>query len=351
MTSSAAYGKLYSTGYSGIVYCYDLNTGDILWEYTASAGLATPYGNYPLGIAAIADGKIYLATNEHSSGAPYWKGAELRCLDANSGEEKWTLYTHGATSYGSYGYAVADGYLVYLNTYDMQIYCIGKGPSKTSVDAPMIAVTLGSSVTIRGTVTDQSAGSKQQEQIARFPAGVPAISDEDQGAWMEYVYMQKPCPEDVNGVEVVITTVDPNGNTYELGRTTTGLSGTFGCAIDPPVPGLYKIIASFEGSDSYYGSFAETYITVEEATTAALPIEPEPTAPANNQPEPSASEKTEPKPAETRTASAATTKPEPTEPTQAVELPLITTEIGILAAVTVACIIGIVAFWALRKRK
>jgi hypothetical protein len=77
--------------------------------------------------------------------------------------------------------------------------------------------------------------------------------------------LQKPCPKNAEGVEVVITTLDPNGNTYELGRTTTSLSGTFGCAVEPPVPGLYKIIATFEGSESYYGSYAETYLFVEEA--------------------------------------------------------------------------------------
>ena len=46
--------------------------------------------------------------------------------------------------------AVADGYLVYLNLYDMQIYCIGKGPSATTVEAPMTAITAGDSVVIRG---------------------------------------------------------------------------------------------------------------------------------------------------------------------------------------------------------
>jgi hypothetical protein len=42
-------------------------------------------------------------------------------------------------------------------------------------------------------------------------------------------------------------------------------------------------------------------------------------------------------------------EPEPTEPTA--EAPLITTEIAILAAVAITAVIGIVSFWALRKRK
>ena len=53
---------------------------------------------------------------------------------------------------------------------------------------------------IKGTVTDISAGTKQDQQAARFPNGVPAVSDESQSAWMEYVYMQKPRPTNVTGV-------------------------------------------------------------------------------------------------------------------------------------------------------
>jgi hypothetical protein len=317
MTSTAAYGKLYSTGYSGTVYCYDLADGTLLWEYNAEAGFATPYGSYPLGITAVADGKIYLNTNEHSSGAPYWKGAKLRCLDANTGEELWTIASHGASTYGNYGSAVADGYLVHLNVYDMQVYCMGKGPSAITVEAPMITLSLGDSVVIRGTVTDQCAGAKQLVEAGKF-SYVPAISDGDMGRWMEYLYMQKPMPTDAEGVEVVLTTLDPNGNTYELGRTTTDVSGTFGIAVDPPVQGLYKIIATFKGSESYYGSSAVTYINVEEAPSATQSMEPELTA---------------------------------TNPTATTETTFITTEAAILATVAVVCIIGVVAFWTLRKRK
>jgi hypothetical protein len=322
MTSTAAYGKLYSTGYSGTVYCYDLNDGTLLWDYNAYAGFAAPYGSYPLGITAVADGKIYVNTNEHSSGAPYWKGAKLRCLDANTGEELWTIASHGASTYGDYGSAVADGYLVHLNVYDMQVYCMGKGPSAITVDAPMTGLSLGDSVVIRGTVTDQCAGAKKLVEDGKF-SSVPAISDGDMGLWMEYLYMQKPMPTDAEGVEVVLTTFDPNGNTYEIGRTTSTNRGTFGCAVDLPVPGLYKIIASFEGSDSYYGSSAETYVIVEEAPAPVQQIEPE-------------------------LAISAATQYTPAETSGA---PLVSTEAVIIAAIAVACIVGVVAFWAIHKRK
>jgi hypothetical protein len=149
------------------------------------------------------------------------------------------------------------------------------------------------------------------------------MSDESMTEWMEYVYMQKPCPENAEGVEVVITTLDPNGNTYELGRTTTDLSGSFGLAVEPPVPGLYKIIATFESTGSYYGSYAVTYINVEEAPSAAQQIEPEPAVSAA----------TQYTPAETTGSS------------------LVSTEAAMVAVVAIACVIGTAAFLALRKRK
>ena len=305
-------GKFFSYGYGGTVTAYNITTGEVLWVYTAEQeGFESPYGDYPIGIACIADGKLYLTSSEHSPTQPLWRGSYLRCINATDGEEIWKVLHWSTGMAAGAGVVIADGLLVSLNSYDNRIYCYGKGPSATTVTAPETTIPLGEEVLIKGTVTDQSAGTKQDEQTARFPNGVPAISDEYQEDWMEYVYMQQACPKDAEGVEVVLTTLDPNGNTYELGKTTTDISGTFGCAVDPPVSGLYKITATFEGSDSYYGSSAVTYINVKEAPSPAQPIEPE-------------------------------------EPTEA---PFITTEIAIIAAIVIAAIIGIVAFWALRRRK
>jgi hypothetical protein len=284
----------------------------LLWTYNAEAGFSTPYGGYPLGIAAVADEKLYLTTNEHSSGAPYWKGAKMRCIDTENGEEIWTLDSHGTSSYGSNGYALADGYLVYLNLYDMKVYCIGKGPSATTVAAPMTAVELGSSVMITGSVTDQSAGA----------TGTPAISDEDMGNWMEYIYMQKPMPTDAKGVTVKLTAIDPNCNYQDIGTVQADSHGNFGTSWVPPVPGEYYILAEFEGSSSYGSSSATTYFVVDEAPIAATPMEPEP-------------------------VTAATAQPAPTT----TETSFITTEASIIATIAVACLIGIAAFLTLRKRK
>jgi outer membrane protein assembly factor BamB len=254
-------GKLYSVGMSGMVYCYDLSNGELLWNYSAPSGLASPWPNWPFGLGAIADGKVYVFTTEHSANAPHWVGVKMRCINATNGDEVWAL-----DSYGSQGsIAIADGYMIYLNLYDMQIYSIGKGPSATTVTAsPKVSVN-GDSVLIEGTVIDTAAGTDQDEQAARFPNGVPAVSDESMSAWMEYVYMQKPIPTDATGVEVVLETLDPNGNFYEIGRTTSDASGTYSYLFTPEVPGKYTITATFEGSESYWGSHAETAIGVEDA--------------------------------------------------------------------------------------
>jgi hypothetical protein len=230
-------------------------------------------------MGSIADGKIYLVTSEHSPNAPIYKDALVRCVNATTGEEIWTIMGFCGSFESPRGDAVvADGFLVYLNHYDMQIYCIGKGPSATTVQAPMTAITAGNSVVIQGTVIDIAAGTKQNEPAARFPNGVPAVSDASMSAWMEYVYMQKPRPANATGVEVTIDAIDPNGNFIHIGTATSDTSGTFGYAwTTPDVPGKYTIIATFAGSESYWPSYAETYTAISEAPPA--PAAPEPAAP------------------------------------------------------------------------
>jgi hypothetical protein len=276
-----AYGKLYYSGYGGIVYAFDTKDGSLLWTYgnggegnSTNTGLQTPWGLYPIHIGTIADGKIYTFGTEHSPNEPMYKNTYVRCLNATTGEELWKIMSWcNPGSFMSPGIATADGYIAYLNHYDHQIYVIGKGPSATTVNAsPKVSVN-GESVLVEGSVIDIVAGTKQDEQAARFPYGVPAVSDADMGEWMEYVYMQKPRPANATGVEVVIEVLDPNNNYYEVGRTTSDANGMFSCMFTPEVPGKYTIIATFEGSEGYWGSYAETAIGVEEAPAAT----PEPT--------------------------------------------------------------------------
>jgi hypothetical protein len=278
-TTLTAYGKLYAAGFDGILYAYDDRTGELLWTYgnggpgnSTYAGLGTAYGHMPIFMDVIADGKVYLGTTEHSPGSPWYKDAQYRAINATTGEEIWTLTGWGTGMYVGQYDIVADGYFIYLNAYDMQIYSVGKGPSAMTVEAPMTAATIGQSVTIRGTVTDIATGTKQNEQAARFPSGVPAVSDASMKDWMEYVYMQKPRPIDTTGVLVNIDVVDSNGNYRNIGTTTT-TDGFFTFNWKPDIEGQYTVYASFAGSESYWPSHAVTSFAVDAAAPTSAPTQ------------------------------------------------------------------------------
>ena len=323
-----AYGKLYSSGVSGILYCYDVETGNLEW----SNGIPDPTWEtmistyYPLRMNLIADGKVYTSASEHSPNDPKPRGAPMACFDAFTGEKLWEI-TMWQNRWGG-DPALADGILITVNAYDNQLYSYGKGPSATTVTASPKVSLHGSSILIEGTVTDISPGTEDYALTARFPNGVPAVSDESMSEWMHYLYMQFPCPY-ATGVPVTLEAVDPNGNYQNLGTVTTDVYGNYGFTFEPEVPGQYMIIATFYGSDSYYASTTTTYLAVDPAPAPAQQIEPELTEGATS-------------------TESEFTNPDPTEPTTA---SFITTEIAILVAVVIASIIGVISFWALRKRK
>lgn len=280
-TGMVALGKVYETGYAGILYCYDVKNGKLLWTYgnggegnSTASGLETPWGNYPTFISDIADGKVYLCTTEHSPNSPLYKDAVYRAINATDGTEIWKLMQYANNMYGGPA-AIADGYLVFYSGYDQQLYCVGKGPSAMTVTAPDIAATMGTTVVIRGTVIDISAGTNQNEQAARFPNGVPVVSDASQQEWMQYVYMQKPRPTSVTGVEVTLSVLDSNNNTREIGKTMTDINGFFTLNWKPNIEGNYTVYASFAGSESYWPSHAVTSFAVDPAPTTAPTPEPQ----------------------------------------------------------------------------
>ena len=157
---TVAYGKLYTSGY-GSIYCYDMKSGTTLWNFSVPSGLNTPYTSYPIGIQAVADGKLFLGATEHSRNAPYWKDMKVYIVNATSGKLIWSLDAStpsGALGLGQQtnGFAIADGFYSFLNLYDGQIYTIGKGPSATSISASPKVSTQGNSVLVEGNVIDIS---------------------------------------------------------------------------------------------------------------------------------------------------------------------------------------------------
>ncbi len=322
-----AYGKLFSGGYGGVLSAYDIKTGKALWNYTLSQiGYESPYGNFQCSYGGVADGKIFIYSGEHSPTNPLWRGSYLRAINATDGKEVWKLLDYNM------GMAIADGYIVTGSMYDTRLYCIGKGPSATTVTASPTIQTQGSAVMIQGTVTDQSPGA----------AGTPAIADADQQAWMEYLYLQQAKPANAKGVTVHLTATDPNGNYQDIGYVTSDSGGLFRKMWTPPVTGEYAVTATFEGSSSYAPSSSETAFGIEKAPSAAPATTPtaQPTQAPTAAPTPVVTS-----PPTTAPTVAPTVAPTPAAPGFG------TTEIYAIAAVIVVIIVVAIAAIFLRRRK
>jgi hypothetical protein len=275
MTSTNIYqGMLISYTYlnGGILTSYDIKTGKVLWKYEpTNIGYESPFGDYPIGVTCISDGKIYTAASPLWRTQPLWRGSYIRCINASNGVQLWKVLHYGPS-------IVADGYLLGINYYDNRLYCYGKGPSELTVAAPDAGIDLGKSLVIHGTITDISAGTKQNEQASRFPNGVPAVSDESQEAWMEYVYSQQAQPTNATGVDVTLNVIDSNGNFRNIGTATSDTSGFYSFDWKPDVPGKYTVFATFQGSKSYWPSSSQAAFVVDE-------VSPQPTQQASTVPQ------------------------------------------------------------------
>jgi hypothetical protein len=170
--------------------------------------------------------------------------------------------------------AIADGYLIGGNSYDGYKYAFGKGKSTTTVTAPDVSVPLGTAVTIKGSVLDQSPAQP----------GTPCVSADSMKTQMEYLHMQLPIDGiwhnlAMTGVPVSLTAIDGSGSYVDIGKATTdAYYGSFEFAWTPPAQGTYRIVASFAGDDSYGSSGASTAVTVGPAPTTSEPVDIPPPA-------------------------------------------------------------------------
>ncbi len=83
--------------------------------------------------------------------------------------------------------------------------------------------------------------------------------------------MQQPKPTNATGVTVTLTAIDPNGNLITLGQATSDDTGKYAFPwTAPTVPGLYKVTATFSGTNSYYSSSAETNFIVTSGSTSTV---------------------------------------------------------------------------------
>jgi hypothetical protein len=343
-----AYGRFYSTGVSGIVYCYNVTTGELLWDYPAD----DPYSeilwnnNWWLEPMFVTDGKLYVGHAEHSPIDPKPRGAPFICLDAESGDVVWRADgLLRQTHWGGLA-IIGDSIIVGMDTYDQRIHALGKGSSAITVTAPDNAQPLGTSVLIQGSVMDVSPGTMDAALQLRFPYGVPAISDEDMSDWMNYVYYQFERPEDATGVEVKLEAIDPKGEYVYLGTAISNSYGNYGFKFNPDVEGKYMIMATFYGSEGYFGSTATTFLIVDPApeeldiptadeiaaeTMSRLPAYPDvPSATAVAQ----------------ETISQLPAYPEmPETPAY------LTIDLVILVIAAIVLVIGLLAYMALRKQK
>ena len=271
---SCSYGGMIMSNQFDSVTAYNWTNGQIVWSYydEADSPYETPYtaGNMTVNpwhaCGMIADGVYYTMNAEHSADEPIKRGWRMHAINITTGENIWQLpCTQSGSTDGSRVFqgAISDGYLAYSDAYDCIEYVVGKGLSQTTVTSPDVTVPVGSGVEIKGSVLDQSPGQP----------GTPCVSKESMSTQMEYIHWQMPIDGiyhniTITGVPVMLTAIDPNGNSVTIGTVTSdGYTGAYGLAWNPDKVGQYKITATFIGDDSYGSSFATTYVSVGAAAT------------------------------------------------------------------------------------
>jgi outer membrane protein assembly factor BamB len=335
-STGAAYGKGYFLSYDGTVRAYYATNGSTAWIFHSPNDPwgETPYGQWAFYQApAIADGKVYAVTNEHSPTTPLKRGEALYCIDDKTGNKIWSIM--GCNNY----IAIADGVLVASDTYQPMLFGFDKGQTQTTVQASPKIVNKGSSVLIDGTVMDLSPAQPN----------TPAVSEDSMTAWMQYLHMQQPMPTNTTGVPVLLFVKDPSGTTTNIATTTSDANGYFSYMFKPPAEGKYTITAVFQGSNGYYASNAVTAIGVDPASVApaasVVPTTP-PTTPPTPTPVAPTPVPVTPTPvispstsAEVTPTAVPTQAPPPTTETPSMDIYIIAAAVVIIAVIAVVALV------------
>jgi len=241
----------------GAMRAYSLTDGHLIWTSTPIPSTEDTENVLPLVVAGtvMVGGNIYVYAGYSLSYQinPVPRFSEMLCINATTGDTIYTL-NGGIVPNGA-----SNGYLTASSIFDGNFYCLGKGQTSTSVGIQNDVVTNGVTVLIKGNVLDQSPAQP----------GTPAVSDASQSEQMDYLHMQNSTllnsPPQETGVPVTLTSVDPNGNFVTIGTTTTDSSGNYAINFVPSTVGIYKIDATFGGSNAYYPSYSETALSVTSA--------------------------------------------------------------------------------------
>ena len=119
--SAAAYDMVYELNKDGHLYALDVNTGDVVWKYKGADYLYWP------GWPVIGDGKIYATIGQNASIHPYtleYGESSYVCLDAYTGELIWELPIEAYAPRESTAIAYGNLYLIpgYIEEFKMNEY-------------------------------------------------------------------------------------------------------------------------------------------------------------------------------------------------------------------------------------
>lgn len=269
-----AYTFVYHNGvhfmgsYDGHVYAYNNKDGKLVWQSDyLGEEFESVYNNQPFnGRSAGADGKLYYSTDTTYRAMPRTRFHVTVCINETTGKFLWKLPIAIQPT------AIADGYLVGRDGDNGMQYVVGKGQTATTVTAsPKVGINKFG-VLIEGTIQDMSPGKPN----------TPAVADENMAEWMSYLYGQNATlinsPPSPKGVPVRLYAIGSDGSVTEIGRTTSDSSGKYALAWTPTKADTYRITSTFDGSESYFGSWDETSLLIaESAASTPTPTQTQPT--------------------------------------------------------------------------